>query len=320
MALNCFLCPNNCKIEDGYFGVCGVRGAVDGRFNLPYNGLISAISTDPVEKKPLYHFHPGKTIFSIGFFGCSLSCPFCQNYRISKEFPAPSDAEPKSPSQIVDAALKSGSFGIAYTYSEPLIHYEWLLECLKTARTAGLKNILVTNGYINPEPASELITYIDAVNIDLKSFSEDFYQDVLKGRLQPVKDFITLASKHTHTEITTLVIPDKNDSEEELEQAAGFIAGLGKSIPWHLSAYYPSYKYNQRPTAPEQLISLAEKVSKQLNFVYTGNIAGGISDTLCPVCGNKLIIRTGYRTLTSGISSGKCTGCRTDVSSFGIIL
>ena len=319
MSSECYLCPNKCCLSENSFGVCGVRGWKNDSYYLPYHGVLSAVSIDPIEKKPLYHYHPGADIYSVGFFGCSLSCPFCQNYTISKEFGSSNNHKHYKPSEVVKAALSKGSFGIAYTYSEPLIHYEWLIECLKKARSSGLKNILVTNGYINREPGLEILKYTDAVNIDLKSFNDSFYRSELKGALQPVLDFISESSSRVHTEITTLVIPGKNDSQDEISSSADFISGIDRNIPWHLSAYYPAYKYNVPPTQPERLKALVELASKKLNFVFTGNI-GGSADSICPVCGNTLIKRRGYTTSVSGISGELCTGCGTMVSEFGITI
>ncbi|MBI9105433.1 MAG: AmmeMemoRadiSam system radical SAM enzyme [Spirochaetales bacterium] len=308
MQYNCPVCPNNCVIAEGKTGICGVRSSRNGKAFLPYYGVLSAVSTDPVEKKPLYHYHPGKTIFSVGFYGCSLSCPFCQNYRISKEFGKPL-SKPVSPARLAESAAGSGSFGIAYTYSEPIVHLEYILETAAEASSLGLKNVLVTNGYINAEPAERLLEITDAVNIDLKSFNPDFYRNELKAKLEPVLKFITKAAKYCHIEVTTLVIPGKNDSEAEISESAAFLASIDKNIPFHLSAYYPSYKYSVPPTRPDALIKLAEKASEKLNFVYTGNIAGGRTDTICPGCGNTLIKRSGYSTVSSGLIHGKCSSC-----------
>ena len=319
MSYQCFLCPNRCLISDNSFGNCGVRGSKDGESFLPYHGVISAASMDPIEKKPLYHFHPGTAIFSVGFFGCSLACPFCQNSNISKEFSSSHGRQKLAPRGVVDVAIEQGSFGIAYTYSEPIVHYEWVIECAEHAASRGLKNILVTNGYINPEPGKELLKNIDAVNIDLKSFSDSFYKTELKGSLQPVLEFIEYAAGTVHTELTTLIIPGKNDSTDELKSAVDFIAGLNKNIPWHLSAYYPAYNYSIPPTEPASLRAIAERASEKLDFVFTGNISDS-SNSFCPDCGNLLIERSGYHTRLPGIADGKCSSCGAEVSVFGIII
>ncbi len=319
MSCRCDICPNRCLIKENDFGICGVRKCVDNQIILPYYGRLSALSVDPIEKKPLYHFYPGSTILSAGFYGCSLSCPFCQNFRISKEFPQPAGAA-YSPQQLINASISEDSFAIAYTYSEPVVHYEYIIETSELASAKGLKNVLVTNGYINNTKANKLLANIDAVNIDLKSFSNDFYRMELGGRLEPVLDFIRAAADSVHTEVTTLVIPGKNDSLEEISAEAGFLASVDKNIVYHLSAYYPAYKYSAPPTDPGRLVMLAEKASEYLPFVFTGNITGGIQNTKCPSCGNELINRSAYHTRITGIADGLCSNCKTDISELGIIL
>ena len=319
MTCRCNICPNCCSIDDGDFGICGVRSCKQGEIYLPYYGRLSAVSNDPVEKKPLYHFFPGSSIFSVGFYGCSLSCPFCQNHRISKDFPAP-PAQSVSPDQLVNLALDSRATAVAYTYSEPIVHFEWIIETCAAARKAGLKNVLVTNGYINKKPGRLLLEHVDAANVDLKSFSDEFYKKELHGRLAPVLEFIETASETVHTEVTTLIIPGKNDTDEEIREAAGFIADIDRNIPYHLSAYYPAFKYTIPPTQPGHLKKLAESASEYLNFVFTGNISGGRSDSLCPECGNLLIRRSGYSVNTSGIEKSCCTKCGFNVENCGIVL
>ena len=308
MPYSCSICPHNCRIPDGGFGRCGVRGCRDGRLYLPYHGILSAASNDPVEKKPLYHFHPGESIFSIGFYGCNLSCPFCQNYHISKEFGEPSSSV-TSPEKAAERALSEGSFGIAYTYSEPVVHYEWVLETAKAAHRLGLKNVMVTNGFINPGRADALLEHIDALNIDLKSFNDDFYRRELRGSLEPVLEFIRKAAAVSHVEATTLVIPGKNDGEDEISSCSKFLSSVDPDIPYHLSAYYPTYNYSVPPTSSARLTHLADLASEDLNFVYTGNIAGGRTDTFCPDCGTLLISRSGYSTQITGLSSDSCENC-----------
>jgi pyruvate formate lyase activating enzyme len=267
----CELCPNNCKIKSGSFGACRVRGNKGGKGIIPYYGFISALALDPIEKKPLYHFKPGSQILSLGFAGCNLRCPFCQNWHISQNTEIP--GKYMKPQEIISAALKKDSPSIAYTYSEPLVHIEYLLDCMALARKHGFANVLVTNGCINAEPAAEILKLTDAANVDLKCFSEETYKNCLKGDLQTVLDFLKLCCKtDVHLEITTLVVPDLNDSEEELSAAADFILSLNENIPWHLTAYNPDYRWNAPPTNPEFLISTAKEASKKLKFVHTGNI------------------------------------------------
>lgn len=302
----CGLCPRRCSIPGGGFGICGVRGCADtasGGAVIPFYGFISALSLDPVEKKPLYHFRPGTKILSIGFTGCNLRCPFCQNWRISQQTGIA--GRRMTPGEIVSAALREQSPSIAYTYSEPLIHAEFLLDCMAQARRRGLANVLVTNGCVNTAAAQELFALTDAANIDLKSFSSGTYANVLGGNLAAVLDCIRLAvAMGVHVEITTLVVPGLNDSAEETERCADFIAALPGNIPWHVSAYHPDYRWNAPATDPEMLLNLAERAREKLRYVYTGNIAnsGRFSDTRCLHCGAVLVRRSGYRVDTAGLA------------------
>ena len=301
--LRCRLCPHGCIITEGKSGLCMVRYNKGGELSLPYYGALSAVSSDPIEKKPLYHFHPGSTIFSVGFYGCSFSCPFCQNYRIALSLPKSADSPVIEPKDLLRMAEQEGARSIAYTYSEPLVHYEWVLETARIASSRGFSNVLVSNGYINPEPADELLPYIDAANIDLKSFRNAYYTKVIGGKLQPVLDFIEKASMQSHIEVTTLVIPDETDSDEEIGEIASFLAGLNPNIPYHLSCYYPTYRYTKPPTSAETVFNLVEKAKEKLNYVYPGNVGLSEVDTECTECGNTLIRRRGYGVDLSGIRS-----------------
>ena len=274
--VRCGLCPNYCNIASGCFGACGVRGNKGGRGIIPFYGFISAFAIDPIEKKPLYHFKPGTQILSLGFAGCNLRCPFCQNWHISQNTDIP--GKRMKAGEVISAALKHDTPSIAYTYSEPLIHAEYLLDCMTLARRHGIANVLVTNGCINSEAAAEILKLTDAANVDLKSFSAETYKKTLGyasegDLLTSVLDFIKLASKMgIHLEITTLVVPGLNDLEEELKAAAQFIASVDTEIPWHLTAYRPEYRWNAPPTEPGFLINTAKKMQKILRYVYTGNI------------------------------------------------
>ncbi len=305
--IQCLLCPNNCIIAPGKHGICKVRYNSNGKMDLPYYGKISSVSVDPIEKKPLYHFFPGSEIISVGFVGCSFKCPFCQNYNISQSTSVPTDFI--SPEELVHIARQKRSFGIAYTYSEPLIHLEYVLDTAHLARKEGLKNVLVSNGYINPEPASALLEVLDAANIDLKSFNPDFYRREIGGNLEEVKKFLSQAADKISLEVTTLVIPTKNDTPEEIEAIARFISNLDEDIPYHLSAYYPQYMYSIPATPPSAIRKLADLARKHLHFVYPGNIGFEESNTHCVECGNLLIQRRGYSTRIQGIKNGKCSKC-----------
>ena len=315
--MECGLCPRRCWLVPGRGGECGVRFNREGEKALPFYGFITALGVDPIEKKPLYHFRPGTEILSAGFTGCNLHCPFCQNWHISQKHDGPGRFY--APGELVAAALKmdeaagqlqtAGHPAIAYTYSEPLIHIEFLLDCMMEARKAGVANVLVSNGCVNSEAAAEILNLTDAANIDLKCFSEETYAKVLGGNLSTVTNFLrTAAGKGVHLEITTLVVPGLNDSDTELDRCRDYIAELetiGNSIPWHLSAYHPAYKWSAPPTDPSFLISVARRAKEKLPFVYTGNIApsdGAFNDTLCPCCGKVLVSRKGYKTNSSGLS------------------
>jgi len=303
----CDLCPNYCVIESGSFGACGVRGSKGGKGIIPFYGFISALAVDPIEKKPLYHFKPGSRILSIGFAGCNLRCPFCQNWHISQNCSTSlnSDISGKwlKPGEIISAALEQDTPSIAYTYSEPLVHAEYLIDCMTLARRHGILNVLVTNGCVNTEAAEKILELTDAANVDLKSFSEETYKKCLGGDLRTVLDFVKLCKKTgVHLEITTLVVPDLNNTEAELDAASEFIASVDAEIPWHLSAYHPDYRWNAPPTDENFLLCAAEKAKRKLAFVYTGNISSN-NRTVC-TCGNILVQRRGYRTEPSGLIAG----------------
>jgi pyruvate formate lyase activating enzyme len=312
----CSLCPNACRIAEGGHGVCGVRANRGGVLELPFHGRVSAVSMDPIEKKPLYHFHPGSSILSVGFVGCSLRCGFCQNHHISQTTDA--ETRPLSPSELVRTAQERGSFAIAYTYSEPLVHMEYVLESARLARTAGLKNVLVSNGYVQEAPAEELIPLLDAANIDLKSFDPEFYRRETGGKLEEVKRFISQAAGRLCLEVTTLIIPGHTDGAAQIEAIARFLASLDPEIPLHLSCYFPQYKYTAPPTRPETVMALAETARRHLQFVYPGNVGFAESNTLCPSCGSLLIRRAGYRTRVEGLAGGCCRNCGREMPIAGV--
>ena len=268
--LECRLCPHNCNIADGHSGLCNIRTNSNMNLKLPYKGILSAINIDPIEKKPLYHFFPGTQILSLGFYGCNFHCQFCQNHSISQNLNSYNKTY-ISPAEIVKTAVNKRIPSVAYTYSEPVIHFEYVMECAELAHNNGLNNVLVTNGYLNSGPAKELLQKMDAVNVDLKAFTNKFYFE-LGGKIEPVKTFIKLASELTHLEVTTLVIPGKNDSVNEIMSVAKFIASLDTKIPLHLSAYYPVYNYEVSSTPKDTILGLCKKVSKILNYVHPGNI------------------------------------------------
>ncbi|UCB45434.1 MAG: AmmeMemoRadiSam system radical SAM enzyme [Spirochaetota bacterium] len=306
--VQCELCPNNCSIGIGKVGICGVRKNVNGKLITLIYGEASSVAMDPIEKKPLYHFFPGSSILSVGTVGCSFKCGFCQNYHISQNPRYPTDYY--APEDIVSLAKRNGSVGIAYTYSEPLIWYEWVIDTCRLARKAGMKNVFVTNGYINQDPLKDLLEFSDAFNIDLKSFNEDFYKKIAGGKLKAVLETIEEISKRKEIvlEVTTLVIPGYNDSEEEMERLTDWLSGLGKDIPYHLSAYYPMYTFKAPPTQVSTLQRLKKIAEKRLHYVYLGNVSGD-SSSYCANCNSVLVQRFGYSIKVKNYSNGKCTSC-----------
>ena len=303
--VKCHLCPHNCTIREGNIGVCKVRKNIEGRLISLSYGKITSYAYDPIEKKPLYHFYPGRNILSIGSFGCNLACDFCQNWEIAQEQSLTMEIEDED---VLLLGRSRNSIGIAYTYNEPSISYEYLYHISKLAKRHGLKNVLVTNGYINEEPLKELLPYIDAVNIDLKSMNDDFYRTICKGTLEPVQRTIELVAKSTHVEITTLIIGSKNSSEEEMDKLGQWIASIDKTIPLHLSKYHPAYKMKVPETKYEILIRAKEITKQYLDYVYIGNVWGIDNNTYCPNCYNELIYRHSDVGLT-GILDGKCNSC-----------
>ncbi len=310
-AVVCELCPHHCRIAEGHSGICKVRKCEGAALVLPYFGLVSSLALDPIEKKPLHHFLPGSEVFSAGFVGCNMRCPFCQNWGISQEIP--SSLERMSPESLVAAALRSGAPSIAYTYSEPTIHFEFVLASMAAARAAGLRNVLVTNGCLEPAPARELLSLTDAANVDLKTWSAETYRKTLGGSKDRVLEFMGIAASLCHLEVTTLVVPPFSDSIGDVEAIAGFVAGLSPDIALHLSAYHPAWKHEAPPIGASLLSELARAARSRLRYVYKGNLSGRSADTYCQSCGNKVIGRTGYRIDTRGLaiagSSARCARC-----------
>jgi len=322
--VKCMLCPHQCLISPGKRGICGVRENRGGKlFSLVYGKAVSW-AADPIEKKPFYHFYPGTTAFSFATVGCNLHCLNCQNYSIAhlpkNEINIP--GHNLSPEEIVILAKREGSKSIAYTYTEPTIFYEYAYETCKIAHEEGIKNVFVTNGYILPEPLKKIAPFLDGANVDLKSIKDDFYKKVCHGRLAPVLEGIRLMKElNIWVEITTLVIPGMNDSDEEFSKIADFILKLGEEIPWHLSRFYPAYKLTQYPPTPKETLHRARKIGleKGLKYVYTGNVPGDEGEnTFCPKCGKIVIKRYGYLIEEINIKEGRCKWCNNKIDGVGL--
>ncbi|GFN35713.1 AmmeMemoRadiSam system radical SAM enzyme [Tepidimicrobium xylanilyticum] len=303
--VRCLLCPHKCVIEDGNIGICRVRKNENGSL-IPLNyRKITSYAYDPIEKKPLYHFYPGSNILSIGSFGCNLACDYCQNWEIAHEESLSMAIEDED---VILLGKSRGSIGIAYTYNEPTISFEYVYHMAKLARRNGLKNVLVTNGYINEEPLKQLLPHIDAMNIDLKSIKDDFYKKVCRGKLEPVLNTIQLAASKTHVEITNLIVEGLNSSDEEIEELAQWIKSIDKSIPIHLTKYFPAYKMKLPETTYDALIRAKEIARKHLDYVYIGNVWGIDNNTYCPNCHNLIVGRYDKGELR-GLEDGKCLKC-----------
>ncbi len=317
-SVRCETCRHYCLIPEGGRGFCGVRVNSAGRLKVANYAEVVAASSDPIEKKPLYHFLPASFAFSIASAGCNFRCLFCQNYEISQPPYSFSAAFRNfSPQEIVSLALRHGCSSIAYTYSEPTVFLEFALDTAYTAKEKGLKNIFVSNGFMSPEAIEKLLPVLDAINIDLKSFSERFYQRICSGRLAGVLDSIESFKKNNvWLELTTLIIPGYNDSEKELSKIAGFISSLDKNIPWHICRFYPMYKMADIKPTSWQTLKSAYDIGKEkgLNYIYPGNIeAGGLENTYCPKCGRVLIERQGYKVIGNNIVNGRCRFCGEEI-------
>ncbi|WP_418791459.1 AmmeMemoRadiSam system radical SAM enzyme [Phosphitispora sp. TUW77] len=317
--IRCLLCPQKCVITEGKKGFCRVRHNNGGVLYAVNYGQVTSYGIDPIEKKPLYHFYPGSDIFSVGTFGCNLRCGFCQNWSIAHGDP---DTVTISPEQLATATAAAAaeehdghnSIGIAYTYSEPLMWYEYVYDAAKLVRASGLKNVLVTNGFINPEPLKEILPFIDALNIDVKGFSDSYYNETCMGELPPVLQTVEIASAYCHVEVTTLLVNGLNDSKEEISQLAEWLAGINKDIPLHLSRYFPNYKMELPPTPLYVLEEARNEALKKLNYVYLGNVPGSeAASTYCPECGTLLIDRRGYRAVEIGLEGQNCRICGREI-------
>lgn len=311
---DCFLCAHRCHIAPGKRGICRVRENREGTLYSLVYGLLVAAHVDPIEKKPLYHFLPGSSSYSIATMGCNFQCDFCQNWQISQgaregEIPG----QYTEPEEIVEAAVSHRCTSISYTYTEPTIFFEYAFDCAKLAKSRGLYNNFVTNGYETPETIEKMAGLIDAANVDLKAFSDEFYRDRCKARLEPVCEAIRLMHQaKIHLEVTTLLIPGYNDDPDELKRLVEFVAGISPEIPWHVSRYHPDYQFNHAGVTPAEAIFQAIEIGKKagLQFVYAGNLpAGNYENTRCPKCGATVITRTGFSAKITGLRKSACAKC-----------
>lgn len=310
-SVQCLLCPKKCFIADGNYGFCHARKNIKGKLYSMVYGNASSVCIDPIEKKPLFHFLPGSSSLSIGTFGCNLACRHCQNWTISRATP-PEAFEEVSPELLVEKAIDSGCESISYTYNEPTIFYEYVLDTAKLAKKKKIKNVIVTNGFINQTPLKEQSRYIDAANVDLKAFNEKFYKEVCFAELKPVLETLKFLSKtKVWFEITNLIIPTKNDDFEEIRKMCEWIKEeLGTNYPLHFSAFYPCYKMMNVPPTPSETLIKARKIALDvgLKHVYTGNIADiDGSTTYCPKCKKPMIKRINFSVTQNNLKNKRCS-------------
>ncbi len=315
--VQCLLCPNNCVIADGKRGFCGVRENIGGILYSLIYGRASSVCPDPIEKKPLYHFHPGSSVLSFGTVGCNFKCKHCQNWSISQAIPEEYPLEEVSATSIPNLAKRYKCSGVAWTYNEPTIWYEFTYDCCRIAKENSLYTVYVTNGYINEEPLRKISPYLDAMNIDVKAFKQDFYTKICSGKLQPVLDTCILAKElGIHIELTYLVIPGYNDKKEDFDNFSRWAAEkLSTEIPVHFSRFFPHYKMTDiGPTPIPTMLTAYETAKKYLDFVYLGNVPhANYENTCCPKCGALLIERHGFFTERINLKDRKCGKCSAQI-------
>jgi len=318
--IQCDACPRACRLREGQRGLCFVRGRENDRIRLFTHGRSSGFCVDPIEKKPLNHFLPGTAVLSFGTAGCNLACRFCQNWSMSKSRETDTLADRASPEDLARTAERLGCRSVAYTYNDPVIFLEYAIDVAQACHERGIRSVAVTAGYVCPEPRAELFRHMDAANIDLKSFSEDFYYRICGAHLQPVLETLEYVKHETKVwlEITTLLIPDANDSDEEIDALTRWIAGhLGSDVPLHFTAFHPDWKMRDRPPTPPQTLTRARRIAlgNGLRFVYTGNVhdrEGG--STFCPGCGTRVIERDWYELGEWKLDArGRCLACGTQI-------
>lgn len=318
--ISCSICRHGCRLVEGQVGLCGVRQRKGGDLNSLVYGRIIAENVDPVEKKPVFHVLPGSLSYSIATLGCNFRCLHCQNASISQVAGMSNLSDSgvyRSPDEIVKSTIRSGCKSISYTYVEPTVFFEYALDCCRIANDNDVKNIFVSNGYMSESSLELLAPELHAINVDLKSFRDSFYKKVCHARLEPVLENIrALVELGVWVEVTTLVIPGLNDSDEELTDIAEFLYDTEKNIPWHVTGFYPTYKMTSRPPTPLSTLDRAREIGLRtgLNYVYTGNRPGsGGECTFCSSCGKELISRSGFRVSASKLVDGCCFHCRTRI-------
>ncbi len=316
--VQCNLCPHNCLLKPGQQGICKVRYNQGGKLYTEVYSEVTSLTIDPIEKKPLYHFYPGSDILSVGTTGCNMSCTFCQNHTISQKESPTYYHRKVTPYELADLASRHiNNLGVAYTYNEPVVFFEYMLDTARLVHKKGMKNVMVTNGFINRGPLTELIPYMDAFNVDLKAFTNAFYKGQTKSKLEPVLQTIkTIFSYNKHIELTFLVITSLNDNTGDFKDMVKWISGeLSPKVPLHISRYFPDYKLNKPATSQHTLEAFYDIAREQLHHVFLGNImVPGKSDTYCPECHELLIDREIYQIQSIGIDqSGGCTNCQANV-------
>ena len=305
----CELCPAECRLREGTVGICGARLNQGGRLVTSNYGELVTLAVDPIEKKPLYHFYPGSAILSTGPNCCNLGCSHCQNWTISQH---KAGTVFFTPERLAAAAKEHDSIGIAFTYTEPMVWYEFIMDTAPILKSIGMKVVLVTNGYALPAPFQDFLNVSDAMNIDLKGIRPQFFSRICHGKLAPVLDNIgRAASSNVHLELTNLLIPGENDSREDITDLVNFVAELSPDIPLHFSAYHPDFRATRPPTPRSTLQAAFELASRKLNYVYLGNVSSEHgSDTHCPGCHGVLVRRSGYHVLAEGLTDdGLCSNC-----------
>ncbi len=317
--VRCHLCPLVCELEDGERGACAVRINLGGVLRTLIYGKLVAVHNDPIEKKPLYHFLPSSRAFSIATAGCNLGCVFCQNWQISQALPENARYMSLTPEQVVAAAKRAGCKTIAYTYTEPTVFYEFMLDCARLAKKEGIRNVWITCGYINPDPFRELCKYLDGANVDLKGFSEDFYREYCKASLEPVLTTLKIAREEgLWVEVTNLIIPGANDDPEMIRDLCKWVrTNLGPDTPLHFSRFHPNYQLLDKPPTPVSTLERAAQIAKEegIHHVYIGNAPTTSSDdTYCPQCGRLLVRRRGFFLEKNDIADGRCPKCGAEIA------